>query len=110
MSERLRLQAVKDKEREMKQRKIDEEQRKRDITRERKKKKEENERIARMAEKVGSASLGGAHESRRRRSPHRTDLSYNHSFLPHLPSQQMSAKRLERKKKKLGLGNKKVAH
>lgn len=110
----MRLQAVKDKEREMKQRKIDEEQRKRNITRERKQKKQDRERIARMAEKV-------SHDVMMTDSRSSVTTSGVLSCLP-LPPQnqptyappvalfQMSAKKLERKKKKLGLGNKKVAH
>lgn len=52
MADRQRLQAMKEKERELKQSKIDEEERKKTITKERKQKKEEKERIERMAQKV----------------------------------------------------------
>lgn len=52
MAERQRVQAMKDKERELKQSKLDEEERKKTITKERKQKKEERERLDRMAQKV----------------------------------------------------------
>lgn len=52
VAERQRIQAMKDKEREMKQSKLDEEERRKAITKERRVKKEEKERIERMAQKV----------------------------------------------------------
>lgn len=90
---RNKMASIKEREKAMRDAKLAEAQRKKDVTLERKRKKQERERLDEMAKKVS----------------HRCPCLMFYWILTGSSPFQMSAKKLERKKRRMGL-TKKVSH